>query len=77
MKLHAILISTAISCVLASSKLISLPFKGVERTSLRASGKGLVDAPLENIDLAYLIDIQIGIIKEISHKFKLCIEKVT
>ncbi|CAO3641110.1 unnamed protein product [Mucor hiemalis] len=62
MKLHAILIFTAISYALAS-KLISLPFKGVERTNLRASasqGKGLVDAPLENIDLAYLIDIQLG-----------------
>lgn len=69
MQLHAILISTAISCVLASSKLISLPFKGVERTSLRASGKGLVDAPLENIDLAYLIDIQIGIMKEIYYSY--------
>lgn len=66
MKLHAILISTAISYALAS-KLISLPFKGVERTNLRASasqGKGLVDAPLENIDLAYLIDIQLGKIKK-------------
>jgi hypothetical protein len=63
MKFAILLISTAISCV-ASSKLISIPFKGIERANLKASGVKngtvLVDVPLENIDLAYLIDISIG-----------------
>lgn len=63
------LISTAISCISAQeTKLVSIPFTAVERTggSIRASASGskklgeLVDVPLENIDLAYLIDIQVG-----------------
>ena len=61
MKSFVLLISSAISVVTAA-KLVSIPFTGVEKVSLRASGKNqtLVDVPLENIDLAYLIDIQIG-----------------
>jgi hypothetical protein len=61
------LLSTAISCTFAQSKLVTIPFTAVERTSgIRASSSSskklgeLVDVPLENIDLAYLIDIEVG-----------------
>lgn len=66
MKAIVILITTAIACTLASSKIVTIPFTAVERNGIRASASGrkklgdLVDAPLKNIDLAYLIDVEIG-----------------
>lgn len=65
MKSIVFLISTAVACTWASS-LVSIPFTAIERVgnsiSSAASKKlaDLVDVPLKNIDLAYLIDIEIG-----------------
>lgn len=66
MKSIIFLISTAIAAAYAS-KLVSIPFTAVGRKSLKAAASGrkklgtIVSVPLENIDLAYLIDISIGI----------------
>ncbi|OBZ89891.1 Gastricsin [Choanephora cucurbitarum] len=65
MKLTALLITAAISAV-AASKTITVHFTATDRKKLhastwRASSLGrLISAPLENVDLAYLIDIQLG-----------------
>ncbi|CEP07520.1 hypothetical protein [Parasitella parasitica] len=65
MKSIIFLISTAITTACAS-KLISIPFTAVDRKGIKAAAWGrkklgtLVDVPLENVDLAYLIDIHIG-----------------
>ncbi|KAG2194375.1 hypothetical protein INT46_011093 [Mucor plumbeus] len=65
MKSIIFLISTAIAAAYAS-KLVSIPFTAVGRKSLKAAASGrkklgtIVSVPLENIDLAYLIDISIG-----------------
>ncbi|KAI9260324.1 aspartic peptidase domain-containing protein [Helicostylum pulchrum] len=65
MKSIVFLISTAVACTWASS-LVSIPFTAVERVGNGISSSGskkladLVDVPLKNIDLAYLIDIEIG-----------------
>jgi hypothetical protein len=67
MKSIVFLISTAITCTFAT-KLVTIPFTAVGRNGIRASAYGnrklgdLIDVPLENIDLAYLIDIEIGIV---------------
>ncbi|KAI8369709.1 aspartic peptidase domain-containing protein [Blakeslea trispora] len=66
MKLSALLISTAIVNLVVASKTITVRFTATDRkkfhaSSLRASSLGrLISAPLENVDLAYLIDIQLG-----------------
>lgn len=66
MKSIILLISTAIATAYAS-KLVSIPFTAVDRKGIKAAASGrkklgtLVDVPLENVDLAYLIDISIGI----------------
>lgn len=64
MKFTVCLISIAISNVVLAAKLVSLPFTAVDRKSLSSAGvkkQGtLVNAPLENVDLAYLIDVDIG-----------------
>ncbi|KAI9470774.1 MAG: aspartic peptidase domain-containing protein [Benjaminiella poitrasii] len=63
------LISSAITTVAYAAKIIKAPFTAAERKTLTAAaadkeGKKMleapVDVPLENIDLAYLIDISIG-----------------
>ncbi|CAO0792078.1 unnamed protein product [Mucor circinelloides] len=60
-----LLISTAIATAYCS-KLVSIPFTAVDRKGIKAAGWGrknlgaLVDVPLENVDLAYLIDINVG-----------------
>ncbi|KAI8638395.1 aspartic peptidase domain-containing protein [Parasitella parasitica] len=65
MKSIVFLISTAIAAAYAS-KLVSIPFTAVDRKGIKAAAWGrkklgaLVDVPLENVDLAYLIDIHIG-----------------
>ncbi|KAL4207183.1 acid protease [Rhizopus microsporus] len=61
MKSIAFLISTAITCTIAQ-KLISVPFEAVDRKTMKAASfeNRLVNAPLVNVDLAYLIDIEIG-----------------
>jgi hypothetical protein len=65
MKSGLFFISAAITTVFAS-KLVTVPFTAIDRKSISATAYGrkklggLVDVPLENIDLAYLIDIQIG-----------------
>ncbi|KAG1188613.1 hypothetical protein G6F62_002443 [Rhizopus arrhizus] len=41
-----------------AQKLISIPFKAVDRNKMKAAS--LVDVPLANVDLAYLIDVFIG-----------------
>ncbi|KAI7892377.1 aspartic peptidase domain-containing protein [Mucor mucedo] len=66
MKGTLFLISTAIAYTVVSAKLVTIPFTAVERTGISASAVGnkklggLVDVPLKNIDLAYLIDVEIG-----------------
>lgn len=65
MKSIVLLISSAIAAAYCS-KLVSIPFTAVDRKGIKAAGWGrkklgaLVDVPLENVDLAYLIDINIG-----------------
>ncbi|KAL9544370.1 hypothetical protein MBANPS3_007664 [Mucor bainieri] len=65
MKSIILLISTAITAAYCS-KLVSIPFTAVDRKGIKAAGWGrkklgaLVDVPLENVDLAYLIDINVG-----------------
>jgi hypothetical protein len=65
MKLTACVISLAITSAFAT-KLISVPFTAVDRKSLSATSTGKkkqggpVNVPLENVDLAYLIDVNIG-----------------
>ena len=65
MKSIVLLISSAITAAYCS-KLVSIPFTAVDRKGIKAAGWGrkklgaLVDVPLENVDLAYLIDINIG-----------------
>ncbi|KAG1561989.1 hypothetical protein G6F49_001312 [Rhizopus delemar] len=41
-----------------AQKLISIPFKAVDRNKMKAAS--LIDVPLANVDLAYLIDVSIG-----------------
>ncbi|KAG1442628.1 hypothetical protein G6F56_010988 [Rhizopus delemar] len=54
-----ILILSTFTCTFAH--LISIPFKAVDRSKMKAASvERLVDVPLANVDLAYLIDIQIG-----------------
>lgn len=66
MKGAILLLSTAIAYTVVSAKFITIPFTAVERTGISASAVGnkklgdLVDVPLKNIDLAYLIDVEIG-----------------
>jgi hypothetical protein len=68
MKSVVLLISAAIATTAYASKLVTIPFTGVDRKGLSASAWGpgrkklgsLVDVPLENIDLAYLIDVEVG-----------------
>ncbi|KAI9364606.1 aspartic peptidase domain-containing protein [Pilaira anomala] len=65
MKSIVFLISTAITLTLAE-KLITVPFTASERVGNGITSSGskkladLIDVPLKNIDLAYLIDIEIG-----------------
>lgn len=73
-----LLISTAIATAYCS-KLVSIPFTAVDRKGIKAAGWGrknlgaLVDVPLENVDLAYLIDINVGMLMVRGHclRFKL------
>lgn len=64
MKGTILLISTAIAYTVVAAKLVTIPFTAVERTGISAAGhtklSDLVDVPLKNIDLAYLIDVEIG-----------------
>jgi hypothetical protein len=68
MKSTILLISTAIASTAYASKLVTIPFTGVDRQGLSASAWGpgrkklgsIIDVPLENIDLAYLIDVEVG-----------------
>lgn len=65
MKSIVFLISTAITLTLAE-KLITVPFTASERVGNGITSSGskkladLIDVPLKNIDLAYLIDIEVG-----------------
>jgi hypothetical protein len=61
MIIFTLLISKVITCIVAQ-KLISIPFQAVERRELKAAAYGNrhLGAPLANVDLAYLIQIEIG-----------------
>lgn len=68
MKSIVLLISAAIATTAYASKLVTIPFTGTDRKGLSDSAWGpgrkklgsIIDVPLENIDLAYLIDLEIG-----------------
>ncbi|RCI02596.1 hypothetical protein CU098_006375 [Rhizopus stolonifer] len=61
-----LLITAAIATTAFASKIVTIPFTATDRKSIHASAwrskklNELIDAPLENVDLAYLIDIKLG-----------------